>query len=402
MSIILGITGGIAAYKSERIVRSLVKNGYDVKVILSKAAEQFVSELVLTTFSKNQVYKDSDLINLNDPMLHIQLAKWASTILIAPATANIIAKLAHGICDDLLCTTVLASNARKIIAPAMNVEMWENTIVQQNLHILKTFGFIILPTLQGDQACGDYGLGCMLEPDAIIDELKCMLNPRQSFKGKTILITAGPTLEKIDPVRYITNSSSGKMGYALAKSAKNMGADVILVSGPTHIKSVAGIDIHNAGSAEEMCDTVLEIITSKQPDIFISCAAVADYTPIETHQHKLKKSSDIVTLKLKKTKDILSIVSQMNHRCLLVGFAAETENLLANAQKKLKNKHLDMVIANDVSGNKVFGQDDNEVYILTKHNQNNPLFLKRNTKSIIADQILIHIAEMISSPPTAL
>jgi len=361
-TIVLGVTGGIAAYKSCTIVSRLKDLGADVWVIMTKEAAKLVAPLTFRTLSGNPVVLDlfdQELINL--PVPHISLAEKADLILIAPATANIIGKIAYGIADDALTTTVMASNAKKLIAPAMNCNMWRNPIVSENVDKLKKLGFDFIGPVEGKLACGISDIGRMAETKEIVKKVVRELGVRQDLMGKRILITAGGTREDIDPIRFIGNRSSGKMGYALAEAAKNRGADITLISGPTQIDPPAGVEIINVVSAKEMHEAVMK--NKDGQDVIIMAAAVADYRPSISFFQKLKKGNETFSLELLKTPDILSELGASKNGSRLVGFAAETENLEENARKKLIKKNLDLIIANDATA---FESDSSQVKIIDR------------------------------------
>lgn len=381
-NIVLGVTGSIAAYKSPEIVRLLVKNNFNVKVIMTDHAKNFIHSNTLSTLSHHPVY--DQLFDLNHPpMMHIDLAKWADLVLIAPATASVIGKIAAGFADDLLTNVCLATTAKILLAPAMNKNMWENAFVQHNINQLEKNHYNILRPDAGEQACGDYGEGRMQEPQTIIDYLmEINIAP---LTGKTILITAGPTIESIDPVRFISNHSSGKMGYALAESCYHLGAKVILISGPTALSKPMVHYFISVKSADEMHQAVMEQIS--QVDIFIGAAAVADYKPTITINHKIKKSSPNISLELTKTKDILSDVASLTKKPFTVGFCLETNTLIKNAKSKLLNKNLDAIVANQIlSSTTPFNSDENEVTFISKKSCITPI--KRDTKKNISRKIM--------------
>ncbi|MGY0643947.1 MAG: bifunctional phosphopantothenoylcysteine decarboxylase/phosphopantothenate--cysteine ligase CoaBC [Paraglaciecola chathamensis] len=357
--ILLGITGGIAAYKTPDLVRKLTALGAQVRCVMSASAAEFVSPLALQAVSGHPVGDDLLDRNAEAAMGHIELAKWADKVLIAPTTANFMAKLAHGLADDLLSTLCLATSAPIYIAPAMNQQMWHAKATQANLGVLQQRGVTILGPAPGEQACGDVGLGRMLEPVDIADMLvQSSMEPL--LANRHIVITAGPTREEIDPVRFISNHSSGKMGYALASAAVALGAKVTLVSGPVNLPCPAGVDLVNVVSAEQMHSAVMKAVGATQSDtasnnmqpncdIFIGCAAVADYKPQQKTEQKIKKSDTELTLTFTRNPDILSDVAHLAQPPFTVGFAAETQDVAHYAQDKLKRKKLDMIAANDVS-----------------------------------------------------
>lgn len=381
IKIVLGITGSIAAYKTPDLVRQLRENDYDVKVVLSSAATAFVTPLSLQAVNDHKVYEA--IFDAQDPMSHITLAKWAEIILIAPASANCIAKLAHGLGDDLLSTICLATTYPIILAPAMNQQMWKNNATQDNVAILKKRGVHFLGPDKGIQACGDDGPGRMMEPHDIVTNLKKYTTPKL-LNQKKILIITGPTQEAIDPVRFISNKSSGKMGYALAEAAIALGAQVTLISGPTALTPPDHCQVIPVTTADEMFTAVQNHID--QQDIFISCAAVSDYKINRPETHKIKKTKDNLILALTPTTDILSIVTNRKRKPFTIGFAAETQDAIKNGKEKLQKKNLDMIVINDVSQTNIgFASDDNAVTILTQHQK---IVLPKKTKKEIAMEIL--------------
>lgn len=382
--LLLGVTGGIAAYKSVEIVRRVKELGYDVRVVMTSSAMEFVGPLTFQAVSGNPVHHLLVDCDAEASMGHIELAKWADQVLIAPATANFIAKLAHGIADDLLSTLCLATAAPIAIAPAMNQQMWAAEATQANLRILKQRGLRVLGPAAGEQACGDVGLGRMLEPLQLVDAIAHPTT--EQLKGQHWVITAGPTREQIDPVRFLSNNSSGKMGYALARAALNSGATVTLISGPVSLESPAGVETITVKSAVEMLDKTNQAVDSA--DVFIACAAVADYRPKEVVEQKIKKNDDSLILELVKNPDILAEVSaRKNNRPLCVGFAAETENIKTYAQSKMINKKLDMICANDVSQSTVgFDADENALLVLCKDGSCETI--KQCSKSEVALQLI--------------
>ncbi len=386
----MGVTGGIAAYKSANLASLLKKAGAGVDVVMTEAATRFVAPLTFETLSGNAV--TTDLFSREKPweVEHIALAKKADIAIVAPATANTIAKLACGIADNMLTTTLLACTCPVVIAPAMNTAMYENIATQVNLQILKDRGFFILPTGEGTLACGDMGAGRMLEPEEILDFAEDALQKKNDLSGKRILVSAGPTREAIDPVRYLTNRSSGRMGYALAERAVRRGAEVQLVSGPVTIPPPRNVKLHSIESAADMYEAMR--ILKNDADVIIMCAAVADYAPVCCAEHKMKKQ-EVLSLELKKTKDILAELGT-NKCAYLVGFAAETQNLEGYAKDKLKRKNLDMIVANDVSGSETgFDSEHNIVSIYTKDGE--AVHLEKDTKRKLADRILSEIVKHI-------
>lgn len=386
-NIVLCVTGSIAAYKSAEIIRLLIKNNFQVKVVMTDHAKQFIHPATLSTLSHHPVY-DQLFDSAHAPMMHIDLARWADLILIAPATASIIGKLSAGFADDLLTTICLATTAKIILAPAMNKNMLENVFVKNNIAQLQKNGVDILHADNGEQACGDYGEGRMQEPAAIVNHIINKNNAQ--LKGKTVLITAGPTVEPIDPVRFISNHSSGKMGYCLAQSGYELGATVILISGPTALPKPTQHHFIAITTADEMHQAVMQNIS--HADIFISCAAVADYTPNKIAEHKIKKSSDLFSLELIKTKDILADVARLQKKPFIVGFSLETDSMIENAKNKLIQKQLDAIIANQVHAKDTpFNSDDNAVIFISKASCVTKL--EKDSKKNIAEKIMALVCE---------
>ncbi len=389
--ILLGITGGIAAYKAAEIVRTLKKVGAEVRVVMTKSAQEFITPLTMQALSGNQVSIDLLDRNAEAAMGHIELAKWADAVLIAPCTADSIAKLSAGRGDDLLSAISLVHDGNLAIAPSMNQAMWSDERTQGNISFLNEKGISIFGPGDGQQACGDIGLGRMLEPLVIVEELAKLFDTGL-LAGKELLITAGPTQEMIDPVRYISNKSSGKMGYAIAEVAKDAGAKVILISGPVKLNPPEGIIFEKITSADEMYDAVMHY--APKADIFISTAAVADYKPKDSLKNKLKKqNTEDISIELKQNKDILSSVTDKHKTLYAVGFAAETEEIEENARKKLLAKNLRVVVANDVSNQTIgFDSDDNEVTLISKKEK---IVIKKTDKKRVAKKIIEFIAEDI-------
>ena len=375
-NILLCVTGGIAAYKSAEIIRLFKKDGAEVRIIMTESAKEFITPLTLQAVSGNEIHDSLLDVKAESAMGHIELAKWADIILIAPCTAESLAKITHGRADDLMGSVILASKAPTFIAPAMNTTMWLDKSTQENFQTLISRGINFIGPDEGEQACGDVGPGRLVEPEKIIELIKSDLQ-KGPLSGKTITITAGPTREQIDPVRYISNNSSGKMGYALADAARLQGANVNLVSGPVSLTANKGINLFKINSADEMLNKVFECMESS--DIFISCAAVADFKPTNYSNTKIKKEdSENLEINLQKNHDILSEVSKRHSSAYIVGFAAETSNVNDNANKKLNSKNLNMIISNDVSDKSIgFDSDDNEVHVITK---NETIFLKKIKK----------------------
>ena len=387
--IVLGVSGGIAAYKACDIVSRLKKLNADVHVIMTASAAKFVTPLTFQSLSLNQVAVDMfDTPNYWE-IEHISLAKLADVIVIAPATANIIGKLANGIADDMLSTTIMATKAKVLIAPAMNTNMYENPVLQRNIKLLSELGYIMIPPTEGRLACGDVGKGKMAEPAVIEKSIIDLLNPGQDMAGRTVLVTAGPTREAIDPVRFISNNSTGKMGYAIARQAALRGAKVYLVSGPTILDTPIGVERYNVISAEEMYSKVMELFP--KCDIVIKAAAVADYAPMTAYSQKVKKSGNQLELKLKKNPDILFELGKIKGDKILVGFAMETENLVENAAEKVKKKNLDFIAANDLNeAGAGFAAETNAVKLIDREGniENIPLKMKDEIADIILDRIV--------------
>ena len=369
-NILVGVTGGIAAYKSAGIVSLLKKKGYNVKVVMTENATKIIGPLTLETLSRNRIYVDMWDSNPHYEVEHISLADWADVVLIAPATYNIIGKVANGIADDMLTTILAAVSVRKPVffALAMNVNMYENPILKENINKLKSFGYRFIDAEEGLLACNYSAKGRMSEPEDIVDEIErySIFSKFENFdialKGKKILVTSGRTKENIDPVRYLSNNSSGKMGYSLAQAAADLGAEVTLISGPTDLKVPNGLkNFISVESALEMYEKVDEYF--KNTDIFIACAAVADYRPKEYKKEKIKKSDSDFVIELVRNPDILLEMSRKKEKQLLVGFAAETNNIKENALKKLEKKNLDIIVANNASA---MGSDENVIEIIKK------------------------------------
>ena len=392
-NILLCVTGGIAAYKAAEIIRLFKKDGGDVRVIMTESAKEFITPLTLQAVSGNEIHDSLLDLKAESAMGHIELAKWADIILIAPCTAESMAKIVHGRADDLMGAVILASKASTYIAPAMNTTMWLDQGTQANYQTLLSRGIDFIGPDEGEQACGDIGPGRLVEPDKIINLIKSHSN-RGPLSGKTVTITAGPTREQIDPVRYISNNSSGKMGYALAEAAVQEGAVVNLVSGPVVLTADKSINLFKINSAREMLEAVNTCM--KSSDIFISCAAVADYKPSKYSDTKIKKENlDNLEINLEKNHDILSEVAEQFSSAYIVGFAAETSDVNSNAKKKLDSKNLNMIISNDVSDTSIgFDSDENEVHVITG---SETIFIKKDKKIRIAREILNIISTNINS-----
>ena len=388
-TIVLGVTGGIAAYKSANLTSMLIKLHADVHVIMTQNATKFITPMTFETLTNNKCIVDTFDRNFSFDVKHVSLAKRGDLFVVAPCTANVIGKLAHGICDDMLTTTMLATRAPKLIAPAMNTGMWENPILQDNLVKLKGYGYHIIDPIVGRLACGDTGTGKMNSEEVIVEHILTFMAKEHDLKGKRFLITAGPTQEAIDPVRYITNHSTGKMGYAIAKMARLRGAEVMLVSGPVNIKSLEGVDLVPVKSAADMFDAVTS--RSAEADVVIMCSAVADYTPAEYSDQKVKKHDGEMAIQLKRTQDILGWLGEHKKAGqTLVGFSMETENLIENSRAKLDKKRADMICANSIAdGNTGFAVDTNKVTIITSDAVTElPLCSKEETADLILSHIL--------------
>lgn len=393
--IVLGVSGGIAAYKAAYLASSLVKRGVDVHVVMTASALKLVAPATFWGITSNNVITDLFEPPRQREIVHISLVEDSDLMLIAPATANIIGKLANGIADDMLTTMALV--ARKIvICPAMNVHMYQNPVVAENIEKLRSRGYIIVEPESGRLACGDEGVGRLAYPDKIVEVVDRLLaGAAQDFTGRKVLITAGPTREPIDPVRYITNYSSGKMGYAIAEEAADRGADVTLISGPTQLNAPTGIEIINVTTVHEMYNEV--ICRAAESDVFISAAAPSDFRPKQIHSGKIKKS-ERYTLELKQTEDILAAVGASKGKTVVVGFAAETENLERNAVEKLKRKNADLFVGNYVgAGSGVFGGDDNEVILFSRDGESVslPKMSKRKVAKAILDYIFSNFLEEV-------
>jgi phosphopantothenoylcysteine decarboxylase/phosphopantothenate--cysteine ligase len=388
--ILLGITGSIAAYKSAELVRLLKNLGAEVRVVMSSGASSFITAMTLQVLSGHSVYQT--LLNTENEaaMSHIDLARWADLIVIAPATAHFLAKLAIGFADDLLSTLCLASSTSILIAPAMNTYMWENSATQANVSLLLQRGIHFISPAMGSQACGEVGIGRMEEPSNIVTQISDFINNSLRLKDKTIIITAGATQEAIDPVRYISNHSSGKMGYALAEAAERAGAQVILISAPTALDCPYNVKRVDVISTQQMLKAVMQHISTC--DVFIATAAVADYRLQTIHEHKIKKTSESLSLELIRNPDILNTVSQLKSPPITVGFAAETDNLIEYAKQKLHAKKLDMIVANWVGQNRGFQSDYNELTVITPDNIQ---LLPYATKKELAKTLINLISECI-------
>jgi phosphopantothenoylcysteine decarboxylase/phosphopantothenate--cysteine ligase len=390
--IILGVTGSIAAYKTASLASALVKQGADVTVIMTQNATNFINPITFETLTGNKCLVDTFDRNFQYSVEHVSLAKLADAFLVAPASANVIAKAAHGIADDMLTTTLLACTCPKLFAPAMNTRMFENPITQDNLNTLKKYGMEVIQPACGYLACGDTGAGKMPEPEDLLDEIIRAVTPKD-LTGKSLLVTAGPTREALDPVRFLTNHSTGKMGYAIAKAAANRGARVTLVSGPVNLKTPLGVERVDISSAAEMAEAVLS--RAEEQDIIIKSAAVADYRPAQVADNKIKKKEGELSIELERTQDILATLgAQKKPGQFICGFSMETENLLANSTAKLDKKNVDMMVANNVKVEGAgFGVDTNVVTLITREGaQELPLM----TKEEVANRLLDEIRDRIS------
>lgn len=383
----IGVSGGIAVYKALDVVSALRKKDIDVRVIMTESATKFVTPLPFQSLSQNMVVTDMFAELKAYEIQHISLAKRADVFLVAPATANIIGKVANGIADDMLSTTIMATRAKVIFAPAMNTKMYENPIVQENINKLKKLGYEFIEPASGVLACGDEGKGKLADVNTIIDSVLNALESRDIEKdllGKNILISAGPTHSKIDPVRFITNRSTGKMGYFLAEEARDRGANVILVSGPTNLTPPQGVKVINITTNEEMKNAILDNYDNS--DIVIKSAAVADYKIKQYSNEKIKKGDNDLVLTFVRDNDILKILGERKKQQILVGFAAESNNVIENAKKKLVNKNLDFIVANDITSSDTgFASDDNKVIILSKDGEEK--HLEKMNKRKVASEI---------------
>lgn len=365
-TVLLGITGGIAAYKMANVTSALRKTGAEVHCILTQNATQFITPLTFETLTNNRCIVDTFDRNFQYDVAHVSLAKKADVILIAPATANVIAKLAHGLADDMLTTTVLAARCPKLIAPAMNTAMLENPATQENLATLRRYGFTVIEPATGMLACKDVGSGKLPEPEVLCEEIYRVIAREKDLQGLHITVTAGPTQESLDPVRFLTNHSSGKMGYAIAREAMLRGADVTLISGPVALKAPLGVKLVNITTAQEMLERVQAALP--QTDVLVMAAAVADYRPAVVADQKMKKGEGDMSIPLERTGDVLGWVAQNRHPGLFVcGFSMETEHMLENSQKKLTKKKLDMIVANNLKTQGAgFGVETNVVTLITQ------------------------------------
>jgi|TARA_B100001939_G_scaffold195550_1_gene168289 phosphopantothenoylcysteine decarboxylase/phosphopantothenate--cysteine ligase len=385
-NIIVALTGSIAAYKAAELVRLIKKSGAEVRIIMTDAAKEFITPITMQALSGNPIHSNLLDMEAEAAMGHIELAKWADAIVVSPCSANTLAKISQGLGSDLLTAVILASEAKVFLAPAMNQQMWNAQITQENVVRASSLGHKILGPGEGEQACGDIGSGRMLEPEEIFAALEAF--SLSLLGGKKVLITAGPTQEPIDPVRYLSNHSSGKMGYALAEAAEAAGASVTLVSGPVNLRASSSIEVIDVVTAKDMFAEVKRSIEAA--DIFIGCAAVADYSPLNTHSQKIKKNlNENLLLELEPNPDILKFVSENYSNKTIIGFSAETENVEDFAREKLVAKNLDFIVANDVSRNDIaFNAAENEVLIISKDKTK---ALAKASKILVAHQILNYI-----------
>lgn len=388
-TVVIGVSGGIAVYKALDVISRLRKLGVNVHVIMTKSATEFVTPLSFQSLSQNYVVCDMFEEPKTWDVEHISLAKKADVFLVAPATANVIGKIANGIADDMLTTTIMATKGKVLIAPAMNTNMYENPIVQKNISTLKELGYNFVEPESGRLACGDIGRGKLATPETIVDDVVNLLTQSQDLKGKKIIVTAGPTIESIDPMRYITNRSTGKMGYSIANEAIKRGADVTLISGPTNLTPPQNLKkLVKIESAQDMYDAVINNLDEN--DVIIKSAAVADYKPKNYSNKKIKKSDDDLVIELDRNKDIAYEIGKIKNNKILVGFAAETNNLLENATNKIKKKNLDFIVANDLTKEGAgFGVDTNIVKIIDKEGNitDYPKMKKEEVANVILDKV---------------
>ena len=388
-TVVIGVCGGIAVYKACDLVSKLKKTGVNVHVIMTKSATEFVAPLTFQTLSQNYVVEDMFESPKTWDVEHISLAKKADVFVLAPSTANVIGKVANGIADDMLTTTIMATKAKVLVAPAMNTNMYENPVVQRNIQTLKDLDYKFVEPESGRLACGDIGSGKLASVDTIFNSIIELLEIKKDLEGTSMIITAGPTVESIDPVRYITNRSTGKMGYSIAKKAIERGADVTLVSGPTNIVPPKNLKkFIQIESAEDMYNAVLE--NMDENEVIIKSAAVADYRPKEYSDNKIKKSDDDLSIRLDRTKDIALELGKIKNNKILVGFAAETNDLLENAKNKIQKKNLDFIVANDLTQDGAgFGVDTNIVKIIDREGviQEHPKMKKEEVADVILDKI---------------
>ena len=393
-TVVLGVTGGIAAYKMPNLASALVKLGCNVQVLMTQNATQFITAVTFETLTGNKALVDTFDRNFSFQVEHIAVADQADLVMIAPATANVIAKLAHGLADDMLTTTVLACNCPKIVVPAMNTKMYENPVTQDNLNTLRRYGWEVVEPASGYLACGAVGKGKLPEPEALLQVILHNLAHEKDMVGKKVLVTAGPTQEALDPVRCLTNHSSGKMGYAIAQAAARRGAQVTLVSGPVALKRLPYVETVDVVSAQEMFEAVA--VRAAEQDILIKAAAVADYRPMMVAEDKMKKSDDALSIPLERTQDILGWLGQ--HRRpgqFLCGFSMETQNMVENSRKKMEKKRVDMIAANNLKVEGAgFGVDTNLLTLITKDGMDElPLVSKEAAADLLLDSILKRMEE---------
>ena len=393
-TVVLGVTGGIAAYKMPNLASALVKLGCNVQVLMTQNATQFITAVTFETLTGNKALVDTFDRNFSFQVEHIAVADQADLVMIAPATANVIAKLAHGLADDMLTTTVLACNCPKIVVPAMNTKMYENPVTQDNLNTLRRYGWEVVEPASGYLACGAVGKGKLPEPEVLLQVILHDLAHEKDMMGKKVLVTAGPTQEALDPVRYLTNHSTGKMGYAIAQAAARRGAQVTLVSGLVALKRLPYVETVDVVSAQEMFEAVA--VRAAEQDILIKAAAVADYRPMMVAEDKMKKSDDALSIPLERTQDILGWLGQ--HRRpgqFLCGFSMETQNMVENSRKKLEKKQVDMIAANNLKVEGAgFGVDTNLLTLITKDGLDElPLVTKEEAADLLLDRILKRMEE---------
>ena len=390
--IVLGVCGGISAYKVAFLIRDLRRLGAEIRVVMTKSAQAFISPLSLQALSGNEVRTELFDAKAENGMGHIELARLADFLVVAPASANTIAKFAHGLADDLLSTLYLATNAPILLCPAMNKHMWEHPANLKNCDLLRERGVVFIGPDVGEQACGDYGLGRLSQIDSIINALR-LFPIKGLLKGKKLMITAGPTREAIDPVRFISNRSSGRMAYALAEAAKTAQAEVILITGPTELTPPSQIECHRVNTAKEMHQAVMTYFETGM--IFIACAAVADYAPVP-QKHKIKKQKTALSLKLLPTVDILAELAASKKAAYLMGFAAETDELILHAKAKLEAKELDMIVANQVGDGLGFESENNQVTVITK---SQTIEIKLMNKVCLAAKLIAILATNLQNAP---
>lgn len=390
--VILGVTGGIAAYKAAELLRLLVKGGAEVHVVMTRSAREFITPLTLQTLSGNPVHTELFSLLQEQEIGHISLADRADLILVAPATANLIGKVANGIADDLLTTTIMATRAKVLFAPAMNSNMWSNPIYQQNQQRLMKLGYHFIEPVYGELACGWQGQGKLPDPEEIFNAAHNLLGTDE-LAGRTVLVTAGPTREELDPVRFLSNYSSGKMGYAIARAARARGARVILVSGPVNLPAPKGVDMVQVVNAEEMYQAVMS--RAEQADLIIKAAAVADFRPVKRGEQKVKKGdAETLLIELRRNPDILAELGRKKGSFVLVGFAAETEELIRHASEKLTSKNLDMIVANDVTQEGAgFDGDTNIVRLISRDGRIEEL--PQMSKEQVAERLLDRLVALL-------